>query len=80
MLARIIVNIINPFIYLLVGVAVVVFLWGLVEFIAKADDPEGRATGRQHIMWGLIGLAIIFGTYGIMNVIQRTLETIFNGS
>ena len=77
MLARIIENIVNPLIYLLIGVAVVVFLWGLVEFIAKADDPEGRATGRQHIVWGLVGLSIIFGTYGIMNVIQRTLETVF---
>ena len=40
MLARIIENIVNPLIYLLIGVAVVVFLWGLVEFIAKADGRE----------------------------------------
>jgi hypothetical protein len=69
--------VLNPFIYLLIALAAVVFLWGLVEFVAKADDPEGRKTGQQHLLWGLVGLAVIAGAYGILNFIQNTLVTLF---
>lgn len=77
MLGNVIQYIVNPLIYLLVGVAVVVFLWGAVEFIAKADDPTGREEGKRHLVWGLVGLFIIFATFGILNFIQGTLLNLF---
>lgn len=77
MLGRIITNVLNPLIYLLIGVAIVVFLWGVIEFIAKADDAEGRETGRRHLVWGLVGLAIIFSVFGIMNLVQNTVVGLF---
>ena len=73
MLAKVIVYIVNPLIYLLVAVAVVVFLWGVVEFLANAENPEGRENGKRHLVWGIVGLFIIFSVFGIMNLIQGTL-------
>ena len=78
MLSKVITHILNPLIYLLIGIAVVVFLWGAVEFLTKADSPEGRSEGQKHLLWGIIGLAIIFGVYGILNFIQGTLIAITN--
>ncbi len=65
-------NIINPLIYLLFVVAIVLFLWGLVQFMRKSNDPTARKTGQQHMLWSIIGFVIMFGAYTIMNVIVKT--------
>ena len=71
--ANFLANIINPIVYLLFGLALVVFLWGMVEFIAGADDTEKAVKGKSHILWGLIGLAIIMSVFGIMSFICNTI-------
>ncbi|MEK7101953.1 MAG: hypothetical protein AAB882_02255 [Patescibacteria group bacterium] len=65
-------EVINPLILLLAACAFVVFLWGVFEFIAHAGDETKRKEGRSAIMWGLIGLVIIFGAYGIINLALET--------
>ncbi|MFA6408266.1 MAG: hypothetical protein WCW36_02210 [Candidatus Paceibacterota bacterium] len=71
-LGRFITQIINPIILLLAASAFVVFLWGVFEFIAHAGDATKRKEGRDAILWGLVGLVIIFGAYGIINVALGT--------
>lgn len=77
-LGKIVTQIVNPLILLMSGVAFVVFAWGVFEFIRGAGDEKKRQEGRQAIMWGIIGLVIIFGAYGIINVALGTfgLDTI----
>ena len=71
-LGRVTVQIVNPIILLLAGVAFVTVLWGVFEFVLHAGDETKRQEGRSAIMWGLIGLVIIFGAYGIINVVLTT--------
>lgn len=58
---------------LIIGVlfifATLVFLWGLVRFIAKADDPGERAKSRGLMMWGIIGLAVMAAAWGITQLL-----------
>ena len=68
---KIITDLLNPLIAVLIGVAVVMFLWGVVEFIAKAGNEEARTTGKKHIIWGLIGLAIMISVFGIINILSN---------
>ncbi len=72
-LGKVVVEIINPIILLLAASAFVVFVWGVFEFIAHAADENRRTEGRRGIMWGLIGLVIIFGAYGIINLALGTV-------
>ena len=65
-------NIVNPMITLLAVIAFAVFLWGVVDFIWHADDAEKRATGQQHLVWGIIGLVIIFGANAIISILKNT--------
>jgi hypothetical protein len=67
-LSKVVVQIVNPILLLMVAVAFVVFLWGVFEFIAHAGDEGKRAEGQQAILWGLVGLVIMFGAYGIINI------------
>ena len=81
-LGKVVVQIVNPIILLLAASASVVFLWGVFQFIAHAGDETKRKEGRSAIMWGLVGLVIIFGAYGIINVALGTLnlQTLTPGS
>ena len=71
-LDKVVVQIVNPLILLLAACAFVVFVWGVFEFIAHAGDETKRTEGKKAIMWGIIGLVIIFGAYGIINLALGT--------
>lgn len=67
-LGKVVEQIINPIILLLAASAFVVFLWGVFEFIANAGEATKREEGKKAILWGLVGLVVIFGAYGIINL------------
>lgn len=58
-----------PFRNLLFAAAAVVFLWGVVEFIANQENEDKKKSGRRHIFWGLVGLAIMFAVNGLVWVL-----------
>lgn len=64
--------IINPLIALLFALALVFFLYGVVEFIASPADEDKRSKGKKHMLWGLIGMFIMFAVWGIIGILIRT--------
>ena len=72
LLNNIIIQIVNPLIILISAGAFVVFLWGVFIFIKNADDDTKRAEAQRAILWGFVGLIIIFGVYGILNIALGT--------
>lgn len=73
-LAKIVENIINPAILLIFAVALLVFLWGVLQFVRKADDEKARETGRNQIIYGIIGMAIMISAFGILHFITGTFN------
>ena len=71
-ISRLIENILQPFVYLLFAVAFLVFFWGIFQMIKGADDENALKVGKQHLLWGLIGLLIMFGAEGILLIIKNT--------
>lgn len=65
--------IVNPIIQVAFAVATIVFVYGVFEFIRGADNPEVRKQGQQHILWGLIGLAIMVSVFTIIDILLNTL-------
>ena len=65
--------VLQPIIYLLFGVAFLVFIWGLVKFIKDKDTDEGRATGWRNILYGILGMVIMVSVFGIINIIAGTI-------
>lgn len=59
--------IINPLIWVGFGWAVIIFFWGLYEFIRNTDSDEGREKGKLNIFYGIIGILIMVSVYGIIN-------------
>lgn len=65
--------IINPIIQIVFAVATIVFVYGVFEFIRGADNPEVRKQGQQHMLWGIIGLAIMTSVFTIIRILINTL-------
>ena len=64
----------NILVPLLISIAFIVFLWGVYKyFILGAASPEDRKEGTQFVMWGIIGFAIIFSVWGLVNILLSTL-------
>ena len=66
--------VINPLIFFLFALAMVYFLYGLVQFLISPDNEEVRKTSKSHMVWGLLGLFIMIAVFGIMNLILSTLH------
>lgn len=66
-------ELVNPALYLLLAVAVVIFIYGIIEMMAGATNDKKREDGRRHLMWGIIGLFIMLGVWGIISIIKDSI-------
>ena len=73
LLSQIQTSIINPLILLGLAAAVLVFLYGLFEMLRGINQPAQVEKGTQHIIWGVIGLAIMVSVFGFINLICSTI-------
>ncbi len=64
-------QIINPIITLLTLAAFVLFVWGVVQYIQNAADEEKRKQGTQHMIWGIVGLVVMFGAFAIVAILKN---------
>ncbi len=54
--------------------AFLVFIWGVIKyFFINGDNEEQRAEGRSFILWGLLGLVLIFAIWGVVRILLSTL-------
>ncbi|HYC83529.1 MAG TPA: hypothetical protein VEB60_03250 [Candidatus Paceibacterota bacterium] len=67
-------EILQPIVGVLFAAAVLIFFWGVVEFIAGAENPKARDLGKQHMIWGVVGLFIMVSVNGILNLICDTIN------
>lgn len=72
LVARIEDVILFPLIALLMGVALLVFLWGAFEMIYHSENETAREKGRQHLIFGIIGLVIMVSAYAILKIAANT--------
>lgn len=71
------ISLLNSLIPLLIGAAVVVFLYGVMIFIAKASagNAEGRADGIKFMIYGIIGIAVMVSVWGLVTFVTTTFGT-----
>lgn len=66
--------IINPLIGFLFALAIVYFLYGMLEFLMHQDNEEKKETGKSHMLWGVIGIVIMLGVWSILGMLLRTFN------
>lgn len=65
--------IINPVIYFMFAVALLVFMWGVFQYIKDWESADAKKNGQQHMMWGIIGFVIMLAVYTILRIIGNTV-------
>ena len=64
-------GLLNIIIPILITLGVVYFIWGVVQYVTSGD-AEKKEQGQQHMIWGLIGLAVIVSIWGLIAVLRNS--------
>jgi len=65
-------SIIDAVIPLLMTLAVVAFFWGLVKYIANADDEAAKESGKTLMIWGMVAIFVMVAFWGIIGFFQES--------
>ncbi len=66
--------VINAIIPFLVGLAVLVIIWGVWSYISGAGDEEKRAQAKQFIVWGVVGVFLMLSVWGLVNILVNSFD------
>jgi mannose/fructose/N-acetylgalactosamine-specific phosphotransferase system component IID len=61
----------NAVIPLLIALGVVYFVWGVVRYMI-GDSEEAKKKGKDGIIFGIIGLAVIISLWGLVTIVLNT--------
>lgn len=66
--------VLNPIIGFMFILALAYFVFGVIEYFLYQNSDTERERGRRHIIWGLVGIVIMAGFYGIIQILASTLN------
>lgn len=66
-------DLINPLIGLLSGLALLAFVWGIVQYIFYASDEKKKLSAKNTMVYGVIGLFVLFSFWGIVQFIKKDI-------
>jgi hypothetical protein len=66
--------IVNPLLGLIFLAGFAYFLWGLTTFIISLStgDESKLKEGKQHMLWGIVGLVVMVSVYALIAMILAT--------
>ncbi len=67
-------NIINEIIPFIIGLAVFIFIVGLIRYVNAGGDEDKVKAARSTIIWGLIIIFVMFSAVGIVNILNNTFQ------
>ncbi|MFA6295335.1 MAG: hypothetical protein WC666_02845 [Candidatus Paceibacterota bacterium] len=66
-------NLVYPVIELMFAVALVLFVYGIIQMIIHGTDPTSRKKGQDMILYGSIGMFIMVSAWGIIYLVSNTV-------
>ena len=64
----------NTALKLLMGLAVLLFVWYVIQYFIKPADSKGHLEATQYVLWSVIGFFVILSMWGIVNVLSSTFN------
>jgi hypothetical protein len=78
LLSRFVDLIIVPSIKIVVAAGFFLFVWGFLEYFYSMAQGHPSDEGKQHMLWGVIGLLIMVSVGGILGLIINTFGINYN--
>ena len=67
--------IINPLLALIFGAGLLVFTWGLVQYLYALNvKGEQDQDAKKHMLWGIVGMFIMAAAFTIIRIIANTIN------
>src|SRR5574344_845303 len=57
---------------LLISLAVLGFVWGIIQYFLNPENEKEREKGKKFMLWGLIALFVIVSFWGIVEILTTT--------
>ena len=55
-----------------IGIAILIFAWGLISYVAAGGDEEKRKGARQTMIYGVIIIFVMVSIWGLVRILQQT--------
>ena len=65
-------GLINNLIPVVIGLAVLLFLWGVLRYLFSKEDTE-KGAAKTYMLWGIITLFVMVSVWGLVNILSETL-------
>ena len=64
---------------ILIGLAVIAFLWGVLRYVFNAGSEEKRTEGRKFMIYSIIGIVVMVSVWGLVIFVQQSFGLGSNG-
>lgn len=64
-------QLLNYIVPILIALGVVYFVWGVISYVIGKDE-EAKKRGRDIMIYGIIGLAVIIAMWGLVGILTKT--------
>lgn len=71
-LIELVIGYLNKALALLMGLAVVIFIWYIIKYFITPNDK--RTEAAQYLLWSVIGFFVIFSMWGLVNILIGTFD------
>jgi len=72
LLDRIVTYVIDPAVKVVFTLGLFMFFWGFIEFLWELKDGKVTEDGKNHMVYGLVGMLIMVSVYGIISLVMNT--------
>lgn len=64
-------DVLSTVVPVLIVLGVLYFVWGVITYVI-ASDEEAKKAGRDRMIFGIIGLAVIIALWGLVRILTNT--------
>lgn len=72
-LLELVAQLVSGLIPIVIGIAVLTFLWGVLNYVTASDDAKQKEA-RGIMMYGIIVLFVMVSVWGLVNLLGDTLD------
>ena len=65
-----VVTALNVVLVIMFALLTIYFIWGVIGYVSAAGDEEKLKAGKQHMLWGIIGMAVVGVAWGVARLVQ----------
>ncbi len=65
-------NLVARLIPIVIGLALLVFLWGVLRYLFSKEDTE-KGQAKSFMLWGIITLFVMVSVWGLVQIVSDTV-------